>query len=205
MFSRWPELDWSRALSRRLPAAALCLVLATGPSLAALAGHPAYDPAEVNKEHIGSGVTLADDPEFSKVPEAAIALGDPGCEQALPAGWPEQRQLLVSHAAEDWQDAAYVSMEWLKLRGMKVTKVMDEEAKTCLFGVISMLYYLARYSLEEERSWESAVYLVRSLNSYASSMHPDKFDEGTDGGRRWPVIADDINRLRIQLARMSAN
>ena len=42
-----------------------CSRPAEGFWVAALAQHPAFDPkeAEVNKEHIGDGLTLADDPE----------------------------------------------------------------------------------------------------------------------------------------------
>eukprot|EP00933_Yihiella_yeosuensis_P059733 TRINITY_DN6134_c4_g1_i1.p1 TRINITY_DN6134_c4_g1~~TRINITY_DN6134_c4_g1_i1.p1 ORF type:complete len:524 (-),score=76.10 TRINITY_DN6134_c4_g1_i1:127-1698(-) len=93
----------------------------------------------------------------------------------------------------------------MEARGMMVAKKMDEEAKTCLIGVIAMLYYLARYGLEEDKSWESAAYMARSLDGYAASLHPDHFDKVTDYGRRWPVTSSDLARLRRQLAASSAN
>ena len=36
-------------------------------------------------------------------------------------------------------------------------------------------------------------------------MHPSKFDEITLGGERWPVTVAEIDRMRRQLARASAN
>eukprot|EP00434_Breviolum_minutum_P012333 symbB.v1.2.010868.t2/scaffold716.1/size187362/21 len=167
--------------------------------------HPAFDQSErqVNKEHIGDGLTLADDPEFAKKPDAATALADPGCDDA--PGWAEYRSQLMALAAVDWQDAAALAFDWMNARDMMKTKIMDEEAKVCLLGVISSIYMLARWSLEVDDSWESAVYLTRTLSGYASSMHPGKLDQITLDGQRWPVTVKDLDSMRRSLARQSAH
>ncbi|CAE7201850.1 unnamed protein product [Symbiodinium natans] len=183
----------------RAPLALLCFVAECIPP----PSHPAFDPGErrVNKEHIGDGLTLADDPEFAKKPDSANALADPGCEETT--GWPEYRQRLVSLASEEWRDAAALAFEWMTERDMMKTKVMDEEAKTCLLGVITSIYLLAKYSLEEDGSWESAVYLMRSMSGYVSSLHPDKFDQITAEGQRWPVTVAQLDSMRRHLASVS--
>lgn len=165
----------------------------------------------MNKEHIGDGLTLADDPEFAKKPDSATALlvprggdsEDPGCEEA--AGWAEYRLELMALASIDWQDAAALAFDWMNARDMMKTKIMDEEAKHCLPGVITSIYMLARWSLEVDGSWESAVYLARTLSGYASSMHPEKFDQITSSGQRWPITVGDLDAMRWTLARQSAN
>ncbi|CAK9065049.1 unnamed protein product [Durusdinium trenchii] len=171
----------------------------------ASANHPAFDPGEkqVNKEHIGDGLTLADDPEFAKKPEAAYALEDPACEEA--PGWSEYRSQLMALVAIEWQDAAALAYEWMNSRGMMKTKIMDDEAKHCLPGVVASLHLLVRFSLEEDGSWESAVYMTRCLSGYASSMHPDKFDQITANGTRWPVTVAEMDSIRRRLAVASAN
>lgn len=168
-------------------------------------GHPAYDAAEQSgKEHIGNGVTLADDPEFAKRPDSAVAVEDPGCENA--PGWPDYRERLrKTMLTESWQDAAADAHQWLTMRNMFNATLLDEEAGTCLFGVIASLYLLARYSFEEDGSWESAVYVARSLDGYASSLHPGKLDEGTDYGQLWPFTDFDLGSLRRTLSKASAN
>eukprot|EP00928_Gymnodinium_smaydae_P014308 TRINITY_DN15218_c0_g1_i3.p1 TRINITY_DN15218_c0_g1~~TRINITY_DN15218_c0_g1_i3.p1 ORF type:complete len:517 (-),score=80.81 TRINITY_DN15218_c0_g1_i3:131-1681(-) len=84
--------------------------------------------------------------------------------------------------------------------GLRRANALDAAVKVCLLGVVTGLYLLARFSFEVDGSWESSVYLMRTLDGYAASIHPDKFDAGTDGGRRWPVTDAALGSLRRRLA-----
>eukprot|EP00913_Durusdinium_trenchii_P034425 g32206.t1 len=164
---------------------------------------------KVTKDHFSHILKhVGEEPMFYEqfhefLPEAAHALEDPACEEA--PGWSEYRSQLMALVAIEWQDAATLAYEWMNSRGMMKTKIMDEEAKHCLPGVIASLHLLVRFSWEEDRSWESAVYMTRFLSGFASSMHPDKFDEITANGTRWPVTVAEMDSIRRSLAVASAN
>lgn len=162
----------------------------------------AYDPAEDGKEHIGDGVHLGDDPSFA-TPDSMKALEDPMCEEA--PGWNEYRAVLLATMRESWEDAAAIAYEWMQQKDLFKTKVLDDAARDCLVGVVATLYLMARYTLETDGAWESAVYLSRTLDGYAAAMHPGKLDDCSDRGNRWPVTSAQLDRLRRRLSGASAN
>ncbi|CAE7289280.1 unnamed protein product [Symbiodinium microadriaticum] len=161
--------------------------------LAGTQTHPAFDPGHFFAPDVSAKSMLH--------VQSADEAEDPGCESA--EGWPEYRRQLLRLATEEWRDAAAFAFEWMNTKDMMKTKVMDEEAKSCLLGVITSLYFLAKYSLEEDGSWESAVYLMRSMSGYVSSLHPDKFDQITQNGQRWPVTVAELDSMRRHLASAS--
>eukprot|EP00405_Crypthecodinium_cohnii_P041366 CAMPEP_0206563504 /NCGR_PEP_ID=MMETSP0325_2-20121206/22888_1 /ASSEMBLY_ACC=CAM_ASM_000347 /TAXON_ID=2866 /ORGANISM="Crypthecodinium cohnii, Strain Seligo" /LENGTH=693 /DNA_ID=CAMNT_0054065927 /DNA_START=17 /DNA_END=2098 /DNA_ORIENTATION=+ len=154
--------------------------------------------AEPDAKTSGRKLTLQDDPAFQKKKYQRNVEEDPGCNRD--PKWGKFREYLMGMPEEARVDLAYeTTMAW----GLDNATNVDEEAKVCLLGLISLQYLFCKFLLEEVGSPEAAANSFRLLDTQAGALHPDLFDKASMQGALWPIDTSRIDALRRSLLRAS--
>jgi len=146
----------------------------------------------------GRKLTLQDDPVFQPKKYQKNVEEDPEC--ARDALWGPWRRELMAAEQERRIDLAYEkTMEW----GLENATLVDEQAKICIMGLISLQYLFAQFLLQEVGSVEAAAHSFRLMDSQTGALHPDLFDKASGNGSIWPITAAEVDSLRRQILRAS--
>lgn len=146
----------------------------------------------------GKRKTLQDDPAFAEKMYQRNIEDDPGCERE--ARWAAFRLELLQTLQEARIDVAFArTMDW----NLENASVVDEEAKKCMMGVVTMQYLFAHFLLHDQGSVEAAAHSFRLCDTHVGALHPDLFDRASGHGQLWPVTAAEVDRLRRQILRAS--
>lgn len=142
--------------------------------------------------------TLQDDPAFQRKSYQKYVEEDPGCNADFK--WGALRQELMATPPDLRIDLAYkVTMEW----GLDNATLIDEQAKVCILGCITLQYLFAEFLLWEAGSVEAAAHSFRLMDSMTGALHPDLFDAATGHGSTWPITAEVVDRVRRAILRAS--
>lgn len=148
---------------------------------------------------LGTGkLTLQDDPVFQEKQYQKNVEEDPECSRY--PNWGAFRQQLMATQPDLRIDLAYEkTMEW----GLENASLVDEQAKLCIMGVVTIQHLFADFLLTESESVEAAAHSFRLMDSQAGALHPDLFDKAADFGKKWPVTANEVDRLRRRILKLS--
>jgi len=143
-------------------------------------------------------LTLQDDPVFQPKKYQRNVEEDPECNRD--ERWGPFRKELVAAEYDRRIDLAYEkTMEW----GLENATLVDEQAKVCIMGLISLQYLFARFLLLEVGSVEAAAHSFRLMDSQTGALHPDLFDKASGYGEIWPITSADVDSLRRKILKAS--
>mmetsp|Transcript_7712 Transcript_7712/g.21816 ORF Transcript_7712/g.21816 Transcript_7712/m.21816 type:complete len:630 (+) Transcript_7712:82-1971(+) len=143
-------------------------------------------------------LTLQDDPVFQPKKYQKSVEEDPECNRD--ALWGPFRKELIAAAPSVRIDLAYAkTMEW----GLENATLVDEQAKICILGIISLQYLFAQFLLLEAGSVEAAAHSFRLMDSQTGALHPDLFDKAAGYGQIWPITAAEVDSLRRKILKNS--
>ncbi|CAE8647692.1 unnamed protein product [Polarella glacialis] len=143
-------------------------------------------------------LTLQDDPAFQPQKYAKNVQEDPECNRD--PLWGPFRQVLMAAEPENRIELAYEkTIEW----GLENATIVDEQAKICIIGLITLQFLFARFLLTEVNSVEAAAHSFRLMDSQTGALHPDVFDKASGYGKIWPITADEVDSLRRGILKSS--
>eukprot|EP00927_Polykrikos_kofoidii_P065560 TRINITY_DN6129_c0_g2_i1.p1 TRINITY_DN6129_c0_g2~~TRINITY_DN6129_c0_g2_i1.p1 ORF type:complete len:662 (+),score=77.61 TRINITY_DN6129_c0_g2_i1:170-1987(+) len=146
----------------------------------------------------GQRPTLQDDPAFQVKKYQRNVEEDPGCSRA--PLWDEFRVAILGMPPDQRIDLAYAkTVEW----NLENTTIVDDQAKLCIMGVITVQFLFAEFLLLDAGSVEAAAHSFRILDTHSGALHPDLFDMYSGDGLIWPVTVQRIDSLRRQILRAS--
>jgi len=156
------------------------------------------DPVGAALPAPGARLTLQDDPVFQRKKYQTNIEEDPECNRDALWG-PFRRELMA--AREDVRiDLAYQkTMEW----NLENATTVDEQAKICIMGLISLQFLFAQFLMLEVGSVEAAAHAFRLMDSHVGAMHPDLFDKAAGHGQVWPATVQGIDSIRRTILRAS--
>ena len=159
-----------------------------------VASSSSSEPVEAPKKK----KTLADDPSFKR-PVQHKLMSDPACNEH-PRWSKFQKEVMAS----EWPDNKVVAARVFFDRNFQEVKNMDDEAIECFMGTVTTLFLLSKYRMTKPRQLDAAMYLFRMLDNYMGTVHPNKFDEYSDHGKRWPITDFEYGQLRREVFIKSA-
>jgi len=152
-------------------------------------------------DHDGGQVqrlSLQDDPVFQPKKYQKNVEEDPECSRDL--RWSLFRESLIATPPQQRIDLAYEkTMEW----GLENATLVDEQAKICIMGIITLQYFFAEFLLLEVGSVEAATHSFRLMDSQTGALHPDLFDKASGNGQTWPITSAQVDSIRRKILRSS--
>jgi len=143
-------------------------------------------------------LSLQDDPVFQPKKYQKNVEEDPQCSRDL--RWSQFRESLIATPPQQRIDLAYEkTMEW----GLENATLVDEQAKICIMGIITLQYLFADFLLLEVGSVEAATHSFRLMDSQTGALHPDLFDKAAGNGQTWPITAAQVDSIRRKILRSS--
>lgn len=147
----------------------------------------------------GGKLTLQDDPAFQVKKYQRNVEEDPGCSRD--ERWHQFRLLLMASTPDTRIDLAYRAMlDW----NLDNATNIDDQAKICIMGCITLQYLFSIFLLDEAGSVEAAAHSFRLMDSQTGALHPDLFDTASGHGELWPITTADVDRVRRRILRASS-